>query len=38
MVRFHGLCDGKIMVKKTIFFGFFAKILARSIKFVKIKN
>ena len=22
MVRFYGLCDGKIMVRKTIFFGF----------------
>ena len=38
MVRFYGLCDGKIMVRKTIFSGFcvemskfFAKTSARNI-------
>ena len=25
MVRFHVLCDGKIMVRKTIFLGFCVK-------------
>ena len=36
MVRFYGLCDGKIMVRKTFFFGycgemssFIAKMCAR---------
>ena len=33
MVRFHGLCDGKMMVRKTKFLcgnvNFFAKMLAR---------
>ena len=45
MVRFHGFCDGKIMVRKTICFWilckslvFSKKILACAILFEKIKG
>ena len=33
MVRFHALCDGKIMVRKTIFFGFCVEMFIFSQNF-----
>ena len=33
MVRFYGLCDGKIMVRKTYFFGFCVEMSSFFAKF-----
>ena len=32
MVRFHGLCDGKIMVRKMVFFSFCVESFSFSAK------
>ena len=34
MVRFYGLCDGKIMVQKRIFFGFCVEMFIFFAKFL----
>ena len=34
MVKFHGLCDGKVMVKKRTFFGFCVEMSFFCINFI----